>query len=320
MKTCLSILILLLTLSTSVQANELGKRYLKLGNTYRESGNYEKAEEYLLQGKTMVAGDTYWSATAHEYLGYLYRDMGSGGTNDDNGEYFMALAKEHLEQALAGFQKSVRQQDGSPSALSNLRQEVQKLSSTPQPGEEKAGSGSAIRKTTNAKIVNYDNSKLKEIPRDIPAGMENFSAAGNRISDINGALDIAKNLKYLNLKNNRVRSLEGMPKRLKKLKVLNLSGNKIKTLPQDIGDMKDLEILDLSRNKLTDIPSSITSLNHLKVLDLSGNKIPFSRIATILKAMPNTNVLFDRYELIDEEDETDLLNESTTNSGPLQGK
>lgn len=318
MKTLFSMLVLLfLVFSTQLEANELGKRYIKLGNTYRESGNFEKAEEYLMQGKSMVAGDTYWSATANEYLGYLYRDMVSSGNYDDNGEYFTALAKEHLEHALAGFQKSVRQNDGSPAALNSLKQALQSDGSSS--GEEASGkkAGVPVRTATTAKIVNYDNSKLKEIPRDISSSVENFSAAGNRISDIGAAFVSAKNLKYLQLKNNRLRSLEGSINSLKKLKVLNVSGNKLKSLPQEIGDMKDLEILDVSRNKLTDIPVSITSLKRLKVLDLSGNKIPFSRIATILKSMPNTNVLYDRYELVDDEEEELDIPE---NGGAIQGK
>lgn len=56
--------------------NELGRRYLKLGNTYRESGSMDLAEKYLLKGYSIVKkhSDFYWTAVAEEYLGYYYID------------------------------------------------------------------------------------------------------------------------------------------------------------------------------------------------------------------------------------------------------
>lgn len=303
-RTTISIFIILLSVCSIVNANELGKRYLKLGNTYRESGDYEKAEEYLKQGKALVGKDGYWTATASEFLGYLYRDMVASGNYGDNTDYFAALSKDNFEKALAGFQKMVKQKDGSPIPLTEIMKNIGEVKNEIA-DENSAPTGRAGNSPApqygNAKVVNIDNSKIKEIPYDLPANMENFSAVNNRIKEFPSSLNQFSKLKYLNLKKNKITSLDNGLSGLKGLRTLNCSDNKIKTIPQTIGDLKQLEILDLSNNKLKEIPASITSLKNLKVLDISGNKIQFSNISTLIKNMPNTNIIFDRYELVEEE-------------------
>ena len=56
---------------------KLGLRFLKLGNTYRESNNYELSQKYLLKGFDIIkkSNDIYWLAVAYEFLGYYYRDI-----------------------------------------------------------------------------------------------------------------------------------------------------------------------------------------------------------------------------------------------------
>lgn len=314
MKKLLTLLVLLVIASApQLQANELGKRYIKLGNTYRESGNYEKAEEYLTQGMKLLKNDLYWKSTAHEFMGYMYRDMVTSGNYNDNAEYFEALAKENFENALAGFRKAVKQNDGSPSALGAINEQIQRVQSTVNDAG-RSGKTSSVN-YSNARIVNYDNSKLKSIPTELPVSLENFSAVNNRIKELSGVFAQYKSLRYINLKKNRITSVDNALAGLKNVRVLNLSTNKLKTIPTGIAELKQLEILDLSKNKLKDIPSSITSLKNLKVLDISGNKIPFSQISTLLKSMPNTNIIFDTYELVDEEAE-----DEEAVDGPLQGR
>ncbi len=314
MKTLLTLLVLLVIASApQLHANELGKRYIKLGNTYRESGNYEKAEEYLTQGMKLLKNDLYWKSTAHEFMGYMYRDMVTSGNYNDNAEYFEALAKENFENALAGFRKAVKQNDGSPSALSAINEQIQRVQSTVNDAG-RSGKTSSVN-YSNARIVNYDNSKLKSIPTELPVSLENFSAVNNRIKELSGVFAQYKSLRYINLKKNRITSVDNALAGLKNVRVLNLSTNKLKTIPAGIAELKQLEILDLSKNKLKDIPSSITSLKNLKVLDISGNKIPFSQISTLLKSMPNTNIIFDTYELVDEEAE-----DEEAIDGPIQGR
>jgi len=56
----------------------LGVRYLKLANTYREARNYDLAQAYAKKGLEMVRnqGSRYWEGTGYEYLGLIYRDLG----------------------------------------------------------------------------------------------------------------------------------------------------------------------------------------------------------------------------------------------------
>ena len=292
----ISVIVLLLSIYSIASANELGKRYLKLGNTYRESGSFEKAEEYLKQGKKLVAKDGYWSASASELLGYLYRDMVASGKYGDNSDYLLSLAKENMEKALIGFQKAVKQPDGSPTAISELMKNIEEIKGTIQNDKYSIGAKAGNNSTAqygNAKVINMDNSKIKEIPTDLPISMENFSAVNNRIREFPVSFTQFPKLKYLNLKKNKITSIENGINGLKGLKTLNCSDNKIKLLPQSIGELKQLEILDISNNKLKEVPASIIALKNLKVLDISGNKIQFSNISTLIKNMPNTNIIFD---------------------------
>ncbi len=307
MKKYSALLILLLAISGNLQAGELGKRYLKLGNTYRETGVYGKAEEYLKQGKKLVGNDGYWTATANEFLGYLYRDMVASGNYSGNSEYLLALAKESMEKALAGFQKAVKQPDGSPAALAGLSKNIEEINGMIASGNYSNGAktGSAVQPNYgNGKIVNTDNAKLKKIPDNLPAAMENFSAANNRIKEFPASLGQFRHLQYVNLKNNRINAIESGVNALKSMRVLNLSGNRIKSLPPSVAELSQLEILDVSGNKLKEIPGSVVALKNLKVLDISGNKIPFTQISTLIKNMPNTNIVFDRYEQVEDEEET----------------
>ncbi|HPO61897.1 MAG TPA: tetratricopeptide repeat protein [Candidatus Kapabacteria bacterium] len=60
-----------------ISNKELGRRYIKLGNTWREGGNLELAEKYLRKGIKIVTAqrDNYWIGVANEYLGYLFEDL-----------------------------------------------------------------------------------------------------------------------------------------------------------------------------------------------------------------------------------------------------
>ncbi len=61
---------------------EMGVRYLKLGNTYREARQYALAQSYLRYGLDIVRarGSRYWEAVGNEYAGLVFRDMGDNLT------------------------------------------------------------------------------------------------------------------------------------------------------------------------------------------------------------------------------------------------
>ncbi|MDW8219017.1 MAG: tetratricopeptide repeat protein [Bacteroidota bacterium] len=58
--------------------SELGLRYLKLGNSYREVGNMDMAQYFVRRGLDLIRGrgSRYWEAVGNEYLGLIYRDIG----------------------------------------------------------------------------------------------------------------------------------------------------------------------------------------------------------------------------------------------------
>ena len=68
----------LLAVSTFSHAQpSQGVRFIKIGNTYRETNQYKEAERALVAGLASVnqQKDKYWGAVAYENLGLLYRDM-----------------------------------------------------------------------------------------------------------------------------------------------------------------------------------------------------------------------------------------------------
>jgi tetratricopeptide (TPR) repeat protein len=68
-----------LPMASLLEASDLGVRYLKLGDTYREARKYDMAQEYIQRGFDLVRGrgSRYWEAVAYEYWGMVERDMGN---------------------------------------------------------------------------------------------------------------------------------------------------------------------------------------------------------------------------------------------------
>jgi hypothetical protein len=95
-------------ISQQIKSYELAIRYLKLGNTYRESGNYIQAKKYIEMGFSLAKRNNrdYWVAVSYEYLGYLYRDQGE-----------IAKAKEYLIKSKDIYNKSVKMKEGSNEAI-----------------------------------------------------------------------------------------------------------------------------------------------------------------------------------------------------------
>jgi tetratricopeptide (TPR) repeat protein len=86
MKVCLALLLCITLLVPTTQAQTTtptvdcaklnnALRYLKVGNTMRESQQFELAEKYMNQALGMIrqTGDKYWEAAAYESLGHLYK-------------------------------------------------------------------------------------------------------------------------------------------------------------------------------------------------------------------------------------------------------
>ena len=95
---------------------ELGKRYLKLGNTYMMANKFYDAEKYLRLAQDIFDSnsDLYWRAAAYEYNGYLYLHLG-----DRN------LAMDYLWEALNIYNKVITMPGGSHEALAYLIQKIE---------------------------------------------------------------------------------------------------------------------------------------------------------------------------------------------------
>jgi Leucine-rich repeat (LRR) protein len=275
--------------------SELGARYLKLGNTYREARQYEKAADYLNKGKAAVEADgswkgRYWTAVAYEFYGYLFRDI---GMSEESIEY--------LKNAKNQYQQIISMTDGSPVAVESAINSMKALSDQLYSLENSAIAG------LPTDVLNYDNQKLKQIPASIPDDVKNISLADNRFTMFPAGLLRFKGLHYINLAGNRIKSIPSNIDDLQELHSLDLSGNRLKDIPPSFGNMKNLRELDLSDNRLKDIPPTLCSMTELKVLNLKNNKIPFEKITNIIKCLPNTNVLFDEYILKQPSAEQELL-------------
>lgn len=103
---------------------EMGIRYLKLGNSYREIGFYNEAKEYLRMGKRIVANhkNTYWLAVSEEYLGLLESDQGDA-----------KAAENHFIEAIKLYDKILPPTGSSLEATMHLLNPSQKfLSNSPK--------------------------------------------------------------------------------------------------------------------------------------------------------------------------------------------
>ncbi len=111
------------------QTLEMGVRYLKLGNTYREARRYDLAQNYLRFGLDIVRarGSYYWEAVGNEYAGLLFRDVGDRLTSLDylrRAEYLYrsVLSSTSLETSVDAVRKIERdvQYDYSYSQPANM--------------------------------------------------------------------------------------------------------------------------------------------------------------------------------------------------------
>ena len=96
------------TYEKSNYTKELSQRFLKLGNTYREAQNFDKANYNLTKGINLAKKykQKYWIAVGYEYQGYLQRDLGQ-----------IDEAKELFLKAKSYYDQVIRQSDGSQNAI-----------------------------------------------------------------------------------------------------------------------------------------------------------------------------------------------------------
>jgi Leucine-rich repeat (LRR) protein len=277
-----------------------GIRFLKLGNTYREAGSFDKAEEFLTRGSKYFKNKTgweykYWRAVADEYFGLLYFEVSEKQENNDNKEYFKQLSIEHFTRALSSYKKLITQKDGSQIPLEQILASIDLVEGNDAKNKHNKESKSEKYARVGSDVLNYERLKLREIPIGVPSEVKNLTLAENKFRDFPSGLVNFKDLEYLNLSQNKIKTISADIEQLTKLNWLDLSNNNLKELPQTICNLQNLEELNLMNNKLKTLPACFCKLKKLKILNLKGNNLSYSVISNLQKCMPNTNIFVDEY-------------------------
>ncbi len=271
--------------------NSLAIRYLKLGNTYRQSGEFKIAEEFIAKAKTMLAGSNsfsgkYWSAVADEYSAYILCDKGQ-----------KRAATSALLSAIETYDKIIRQPDGSQEAAKKLLKLIDDNGcpcsisgrDIPEPkdvddegeyNEDIPQKGENLKNFSNSKSRDYSNYNLTSLPSDLPQSIENLGLPFNKFSALPGGLD-----------------------RYKKLKFVDLSNNSLKEVSSNVSDLKSVEELNFANNQIKSVSDNICRLKNLRVLDLRGNPLEFKEIKKLIQCLPNTLIYHDLFERVEEDEE-----------------
>lgn len=253
---------------------EQGARYLKLGMTYLQLNELDKAETYINQGFDYVSNhneiNNYWAAVGYEYRGYLAQKRG-----DD------LEAKNNFKSAVKLYKTVITQKDGSPVAVKDLENTIAALETNISPEDNYNNEFETYVSGNN--IVNYDRSKYDEVFNKVPKNVENLSMSESKVKDLYPFYE------------------------LKKLKYLNLSNNSIKTIPPGLSKLSNLKYLSLNNNKLKKIDANeFAGLKNLKVLDLRNNKLTSDVVFQLVRLLPKTNILIDKYEKVETEDTEEI--------------
>lgn len=296
------ILILVITLLPVILFSqddlEKGKRFLKLGMTYLQADNLPQAEKYINEGYILVSNtnnpNIYWSAVGCEYRGYLAQ---KGGNYPE--------AEKNFDIAIKIYKKIITQKDGSPIAVAELEQNLESIRNARNSmgGMNKgvmtvhhgmADNSTDVQKNyihsgmgnddfsnyaKGANVLNYDRSKFDEVFYQIPKNVENLSMADSKVKDLYPFYDLT-NLKYL-----------------------NLSNNSIKSIPPGLNKLDNLQYLSFNNNKLKKVSvAEFAGLKKLKVLDLRNNNMSSDAMFQLVRLLPNTNILMDEYQKVEEEE------------------
>ena len=122
--------------------------------------------------------------------------------------------------------------------------------------------------------LNFNRGKLPLIPSSIFAirhleelQITNMKHFGPK--ELSNDINVAANLKLLNLSNNQINSIPEIWDGSKKLIKLDLSKNRIEKLPDFLPE--PLQEVNLSQNELNSIPNNVADLVHLRHLNISSN-------------------------------------------------
>jgi hypothetical protein len=277
-----SLLLVILSMGISLLAQnndlELGKRYIKLGNSYTMTKDYKNANDYLDQGIKIVSKynsfeGKYWKAVGLEYYGYLFLDMGMP-------DYGI----EKMVEARNIYSDIIDQSDGSPFVISKQIQRIEQIIANNMKTDKEAATKEEIPMAgENSNAKNWSNMMLEKLPDEIYQldCVKNIILSDNYFSDFP----------------------MGLAKFSDCLEYLDLSNNFIEEMPYNIHEFSKLKFLDLSNNNIMEINNKICELKNLEFLNLQGNRIPFEQITNLIRCLPKANIKFDKYEQVDDDEE-----------------
>ncbi len=244
---------------------ELGIRYLKLGNTYREAKLFDKAGHYINEGQKIAVKNNsiYWQAVSNEYLGYFYRDIS-----------MKSEAMKNFLDALELFAKSVNQKDGSPAAIKSVIERINSEMNEIQKDAYTAVAGLDLSESTN----NKENDKQ----------YKNF--VYNNLRDANANPD---NVYVLDLDDQDLTNIPASISDFRNLEVLILSNNELSKLPEDICMLKNLTVLELQNNSFSKLPECIYKMKNLELLNLKGNEFSVKQLVDLYRMMPAKKIIID---------------------------
>ena len=280
--------------SSSPRVNiDLAKRYLKLGNSYRQLGNFDLAFHYIkLAQQTFIRqrnfDETYWYAASLEYLGYCHRDIG------DNSQ-----ARSLLQQSLSIYQRIIKMEQGSQYAvrevIRNLEREIptgaEKETITNPPNKKiivVPPSPTPATITTNVRqvvyteqcVCGYTPASQCICPPPLCSSCTPTEQNGDWGAVVN--LDDRRLTRFptdfkreridnISIVRNRFTNFPEEITRYSTLRVLNASFNRIRNFP-DLSRLQNLEYLNFSDNRLIEVDGTIGKLKNLKYLNLSNNR------------------------------------------------
>jgi internalin A len=114
---------------------------------------------------------------------------------------------------------------------------------------------------------------LQHIDQAAAEGWTELELAGEKLTELPGAICKLTELKQLNLSRNHLSELPLEIAQLANLEKLYLSSNELRKLPIEIGQLANLQKLDLSSNKLSKLPTEIGQLAKLQKLYLNSNQL-----------------------------------------------
>jgi tetratricopeptide (TPR) repeat protein len=322
------VITLIIAISTGLIAQvdnlELGKRYIKLGGSFRESGEFNLSKDYLDRGLAIVKkfNNSYWTAVGNEYLGYYWRDR---AVIESNESYF-GTALKHLNVALNIFKNVIKNDPSSVNAvqmaIAGIRGERPGINQNSDNGEndnESEDVDDLIKRGIDC-LYNHDmngardafSKALEEEPDnelaksllDLCDDVEPQASAGipnGKIRVIATELELnevkKKNVQMVDFSNLGLTNVPDEVFECRNLKVLNFANNELTSISEDdICRLKNLQILDLTNNNLTELPECIKRMKKLQVLYIRGNDIPFSQILRFKDQLPQLQIIMDEEE------------------------